>query len=60
LTYERDEVTGCRRKLYNVEFLNLRCLQIEAHKLVGASGTRRRDHKLMLGFGHITWREDMT
>jgi len=20
----------------------------------------RRDHKLMLGFGHITWREDMT
>jgi hypothetical protein len=45
---------------YNVEFLNFHCLQIEAHKLVGAFGTCRRDHKLMLGFGHITWREDMT
>lgn len=41
-----------QEKLYNVEFLDLHCLQIEAHELVGACGTRRRDHKLMLGFGH--------
>jgi len=60
LTYERDEVAGCRRKLYNVEFRNLHCLQIVAYELVGACGTHRKDHKLMLGFGHITWRKDMT